>query len=52
MLSKQRNRLLIYSKVICIYLTKMSSNISKFVKAAKHIHHIELGTMVCIDFFK
>jgi len=30
----------------------MSSNISKFVKAAEHIHHTELGTMVCIDFFK
>jgi len=22
------------------------------VKAAKHIYHTELGTMVCIDFFK
>ena len=23
-----------------------------FVKVAKHIHHTELGTMVCVDFFK
>jgi len=53
--SKQRNRLLIHERGdLRLYLTKISPNISKLCEGchSKHIHHTELGTMVCIDFFK
>jgi len=53
MLSKQRNHLFIHKRGdLRLYLTKCLPIFQSFVKAAKHIHHTELGTMVCIDFFK
>jgi len=53
-LSKQRNRLLIHISEMMYDCTSLKCLpiYRSCVKAAKHIHHTELGTMVCIYFFK